>query len=95
MCIFIEDTAVCGSTEHDSACVRACVQAMEIEVPNIPHIPERGSHMVYFDPSDLYIDASDFREVTLQMSYAFSFYMAISPLLQCDDAQLICPIILV
>ena len=40
-----------------------CVQAMEIEVPNIPHIPERGTHKVYFDPSNLYIDASDFKEV--------------------------------
>ena len=36
---------------------------MEIEIPNIPHIPDKGTHMVYFDPSDLYIDASDFKEV--------------------------------
>ena len=36
---------------------------MEIEVHNIPHIPDKGTHKVYFDPSDLYIDASDFKEV--------------------------------
>ena len=44
-------------------CVMYSVQAMELEVPNIPHLPDRGTHKVYFDPTDLYIDASDFREV--------------------------------
>ena len=39
------------------------IQAVEIEVPNIPHLPDRGTHKVYFDPSDLYIDAADFKEV--------------------------------
>ena len=39
----------------------------EIEVPNIQHIPEKGTHKVYFDPSDLYIDASDFKEVYIHV----------------------------
>jgi glutaminyl-tRNA synthetase len=41
----------------------ADVQALEVEVLNIPHLPEKGAHKVFFDPSNLYIDASDFKEV--------------------------------
>ena len=41
------------------------IQAVEIEIPNIPHLPDRGTHKVYFDPSDLYIDAADFKEVVI------------------------------
>jgi len=38
-------------------------QEVEVEVPNIPHIPAKGVHHVPFVPSDLYIECSDFREV--------------------------------
>lgn len=38
-------------------------QAVEVEVLNIPHLPDKGTHKVFFDPSNLYIDASDFKEV--------------------------------
>ena len=38
-------------------------QAMEVEVPNIPHIPSKGVHRVPFRPHDLYIERNDFREV--------------------------------
>ena len=38
-------------------------QAEELEVPNIPHLPDKGVHKVPFDPSEIYIDRSDFREV--------------------------------
>ena len=41
-------------------------QALEVEVLNIPHLPEKGAHKVFFDPSNLYIDASDFKEVYTQ-----------------------------
>ncbi|CAI8005215.1 Glutamine--tRNA ligase [Geodia barretti] len=41
----------------------ADVQALEVEVLNIPHLPGKGAHKVFFDPSNLYIDASDFKEV--------------------------------
>ncbi len=40
------------------------IQTTELEVPNIPQCPENGNHMVTFDPTDLYIDRADFKEVT-------------------------------
>ena len=36
---------------------------------NIPHLPDKGSHKVLFDPSNLYIDGSDFREVCIVTQY--------------------------
>ena len=56
-----------------------CVQAMEIEVPNIPRIPDSGTHKVYFDPSDLYIDASDFKEVRTESSQPIRIYTCSYP----------------
>ena len=38
---------------------------IEVEVPNIPHLPDKGVHHVTFVPSDLYIERSDYREVRL------------------------------
>ena len=36
---------------------------MEVEVPNIPHIPSKGVHQVPFVPNEIYIECSDFKEV--------------------------------
>ena len=41
------------------------IDAVDLDVPNIPHLPDKGTHSVPFDPSDLYIDRSDLREVSL------------------------------
>lgn len=38
-------------------------EAAEVQVPNIPHLPDKGVHSVPFDPCELYIDRSDLREV--------------------------------
>ena len=38
---------------------------IEVKVPNIPHLPDKGVHHVSFVPSDLYIERSDYREVRL------------------------------
>ena len=38
-------------------------QEFQVDVPNIPHIPDKGVHRVIFVPCDLYIECSDFREV--------------------------------
>lgn len=37
--------------------------AVELQVPNIPHLPDKGVHGVPFDPCELYIERSDLREV--------------------------------
>jgi len=42
------------------------VSATEVDVLNIPHLPQKGSHKVTFDPFDLYMERSDVREVCLQ-----------------------------
>ena len=36
----------------------------EVDAPNIPHLPDKGTHSVTFDPSNLYIERSDLREVS-------------------------------
>jgi glutaminyl-tRNA synthetase len=43
--------------------------AVELDVPNIPGLPDKGTHKVPFDPSELYIDRSDLREVSLKSSW--------------------------
>lgn len=48
------------------------VQCTELKVPDVPHLPEKASHMVTFDPADLYIDRSDFREVRTGLSCVVS-----------------------
>ena len=40
-------------------------QEMEVEVPNIPHIPSKGVHRVPFVPNEIFIERSDFKEVCL------------------------------
>ena len=38
---------------------------VELEVPNIPQLPDKGTHKVTFDPCELYIERSDLREVRM------------------------------
>ena len=45
------------------------IQTTELEVPNIPQCPEKGNHMVTFDPTDLYIDRDDFKEVIVHILF--------------------------
>ncbi len=40
-----------------------------LDVPNIPHLPDKGTHSVPFDPCDLYIDRSDLREVGNKIAF--------------------------
>ena len=40
-------------------------QTQELQVPNIPHLPDKGTHAVPFDPCDLYIERGDLREVSM------------------------------
>lgn len=44
---------------------RDSVQEAELEVPNIPHFSDKGTHKVTFDPCDLYMERTDVREVWL------------------------------
>lgn len=37
-------------------------EEMEVEVPNIPHIPSKGVHRVPFVPNEIFIERSDFKE---------------------------------
>ena len=41
------------------------VMAADLEVPDIPHLPDKGFHTVTFNPSDLYMERSDIREVLI------------------------------
>ena len=41
------------------------LKEVQVAVPNIPHIPSKGDHYVPFVPSEVYIDAADFREVQM------------------------------
>ena len=56
---------------------------IEVEVPNIPHLPDKGVHHVTFVPSDLYIERSDYREVRLLPITAIFKFFILS--LVCDE----------
>lgn len=47
--------------------------AVELDVPNIPLLPDRGVHKVSFDPCELYIDRSDLREVSIWCNMQYTW----------------------
>jgi len=57
------------STHHDMQ--MQFLQATEVEAPNIPRDPSKGTHKVSFDRV-IYIEQSDFREVCVTLFPEFS-----------------------
>ena len=49
-----------------------CFQTTQLEVPNIPQDSDKGVHTVTFDPTDLYIDRDDFKEVIIKCLYCLT-----------------------
>ena len=43
------------------------VSGATLEVPDIPHIPQKGSHKVTFNPTHLYMERGDIREVRIHI----------------------------
>ena len=45
------------------------MQDVEVDVPNIPHAPKKGTHKILLNPKELFIEAADFREVSVLFAH--------------------------